>query len=167
MIDQIQHGLMSLGPYLAAAVYCFFGGLIPMLNTELFVAFLGGMAAHDFSRLTLVALAAALGRMCGKTVLYFSSAKTANIGFKKNKRIMTKLQKWHDTIEKMPHSRVYLLTLIGSAIGVPPMYLLTIALGILRIPWRMNFVMGVIGSALKYAVFFGLGTEIMKWFGHK
>ena len=134
-----------------------------MLNTELFIAVLGGMTAKDPGKLFMVAIAAGVGRMLGKTVLYYSVQKGLNVGIKPHSKLGAGLQKWHNKIEKMPHSRIYLLTLTGSATGLPPMYLLTLALGALKIDWKPHFFIGILGSTLKYAFFFGIGTELVKW----
>lgn len=135
-----------------------------MLNTELFVGFLGGIVGQDVNKIILVSIFAAIGRMCGKTILYLAVQRGMKFGFRKERKLNMKLKKWHDRIEKLPHSKTHTLTLTASAIGFPPMYLLTIVLGALKIPWWPHFWIGLVGSTLKYGAFFVFGAEISKKF---
>ena len=163
MIESLQLVLTQLGPFAAAGFYCFFGGIIPMLNTEVFVGVLGGVVGGDYAQIGLVALSAGVGRMIGKTVLYFSVQKGIKLGLGKKRKANENLRKWHDKIEKLPHYKTYTLTFSASAIGFPPMYLLTLAFGILKISWGPHFWIGILGSTFKYGFFFVFGGEISKY----
>jgi membrane protein YqaA with SNARE-associated domain len=163
MIAALQAWLTSHGPYMAAGVYCFFGGAIPMLNTELFISFLGGLMTHDPLTVLLVALSAAVGRMLGTSLVYWSVLEGMNLGFKKTSKLNAQLKKWHNKVENMPHVRLYAMTLTGSIVGLPPLYLFTMVLGALKINWREHFFIGIVGSLIKYTLFLVMGAKIVSW----
>jgi membrane protein YqaA with SNARE-associated domain len=165
MLESLQHWLVAQGPYLAAFIYCFFGGLVPMLNTELFMLFLGSYTHYSFNQNLLIIVVASLGRMLGKTLLYYSFKKGADLKLsKKQSKFDALLKKWHQKVENLPHWQVYLLTLTASSTGLPPMYVLTIVLGVLHIHWKVHFLVGFVGTMIKYAFFLGLGNELIHFF---
>jgi len=166
MLELLQNSLTDLGPYLGAAIYCCIGGFIPMLNTEIFVAFLGGFTSHSPTQFFFIVASAAFGRMIGTTILYNFAQYSTKAGSRyfKREKLSAKINKWHKKIEKLPRSRIYLMTLTGSTSGVPPLYIWTLALGALRITWTPHFFLGFVGSTIKYAAFFGLGDGLYEWF---
>jgi membrane protein YqaA with SNARE-associated domain len=119
--------------------------LLPWLNGELivlsFAAFL-----HSPFHLAMLALLAAAGQMIGKCVLYWVGARTARLDGAHSAR----LQRWRQQLCGR-HARALALVFVSSAVGVPPLYLTTIAAGNLGMAFPRFLGAAACGRVLRFA----------------
>src|SRR4051812_1200118 len=67
-----EHLLASFGLYGGTMVFCFLAGLIPILNTEIFLVGISMWAVKSPSQLPAIVLLGAIGQMTAKVILYYA-----------------------------------------------------------------------------------------------
>jgi membrane protein YqaA with SNARE-associated domain len=142
MTDQL---LASLGLYGGTLVVCFISGLVPIVNAELFLVGISAWAVTSPAQLPLLAIAAGVGQMTAKVMLYVMGLGLFELPRGRWKlrieRARTRLDRWR--------KRPYLVLAISSCVGLPPFLLVSIAA-------RTFCVIGVIGRTVRFAVFLAL-----------
>lgn len=136
------------GIYTGTFIYCFIGGLIPILNTELFLVSVATFLKPD-SLFHLVGLAT-LGQMLAKTVIYWSGRGVIRLPLH---RFARKMEQAHNRLEQWKHKPYWILLLSGVS-GIPPFYAMSLASGVLRIRFRYFLLFGVIGFGIRFLVIF-------------
>ena len=143
-----QHVLATLGIYGGTLVVCFIAGLVQVINTEAMLLALSLWVIDDPAVLPLVALCAAVGQMAANAVFYLAG------------RGLFALPKgrWHDRIERAKvkvaswNQRPNLMLAAASVIGLPPLFLVAVAAGGLRISLVKFLVVGIVGRWLRFAI---------------
>ena len=140
--------LAMLGIYGGTFVVSIIAGLVPLVNTELFLVALVRLAVDRSSQLPAIVVAAATGQMVAKIGLYFAGMGMLELprGRYKAKieEVRGKLDRWK--------TKPYLIFAISSATGVPPMYLTVLAAGALKIRFQAFLVIGLAGRLLRFAI---------------
>jgi membrane protein YqaA with SNARE-associated domain len=120
------------------------GAVVPLVNTELYLL---GVAAVVPSELAAVsAVAAAVGQMAGKCVLYVV-ARSAN-GWR-NARLQRALAEAHRRFGKRGALGA-VLVMTSAAAGLPPFYVVAVACGALRWSFSRFLVLGLVGRTVRF-----------------
>ena len=128
---------------LAPALACVVGGIVPWINIELVI--LGAAALVPSAALLPLVTACTLGNMSAKSVLY---AVTRWAPDRLPRRARAALERTHRY-----RGRRRLLAaaaFFGSAVSIPPFYLVTLASGLLRVPFVVFVLAGLSGTAARY-----------------
>jgi membrane protein YqaA with SNARE-associated domain len=145
MTDQL---LATLGLYGGTLIVCFISGLVPLVNAELFLVGISAWIVTSPAQLPLLAIAAGVGQMSAKLILYFVGLGLFELPRGRWKahieRARIRLDRWR--------RRPYLVLAVSSSVGLPPFLLVSIAAGALKIGVRTFCAIGVVGRTLRFAV---------------
>jgi membrane protein YqaA with SNARE-associated domain len=120
-------------------------GVLPFVNAELFVLFLGTVAPGGLLPVLLVA--ATLGHMGGKALTYLAGRSVERLPpgrFRRRVEAARERARAHARVEGA-------LVLASAAIGFPPFYLVTVASGVVGFPFARFFLLGFAGRLLRFA----------------
>ncbi len=130
--------------------------LVPLLNIE---AYLGVRAAvADVDSVWLLALVAAVGQMLGKVVWYYLGASSLSWGWVKRRleqpKQQARLELWRSRTRQRP-GVVSALLLSSGFVGLPPLAIVAVLAGQLRLSLSLFLVAGIAGRWLRFAVVLG------------
>ena len=132
---------------LLAATFGFslLGGLIPVLNVEVYLVAVATVAPRCLA-LSLILLAAS-GQMVAKSALYLAGRSVARLpGRLRGQRMQAAAERIRS------RQSIGNLFLLGSAVtGLPPFYAVSIASGALKVPFARFLVLGLLGRCLRFS----------------
>lgn len=121
--------------------------LVPWFNAELLL--LGAIVSVDTStEIVLIVLAVTLGQLTGKTLMYWAARRASEAP---SPRLQKFLDRWRSRIDGHPSS-ASLLIFVSAVTGFPPLYLVTIASGALRVGFLPFIAAGGVGRLLHFGV---------------
>ncbi|GAB95541.1 membrane protein YqaA with SNARE-associated domain [Kineosphaera limosa] len=147
---------------LATFAVCVLSAIVPVVNAEVYLVGLRGVLSPE--SLWLTALAAGAGQAVGKLVWYAAGWRSMESAWVQRKLdVGTRRRdydRWRHAFEARPLlSRV---TFFASAsLGLPPLLIVALLAGQLRLPLRWVFPMVLIGRTLRFAVVLGLADQLM------
>jgi membrane protein YqaA with SNARE-associated domain len=126
------------------------GGVLPFVSIEAYVLALS--AASPQADLVPVALAATLGQMLGKSVVYLAGAGVLEL------RPRQTSPRLRAVIEYLAGTGKAAMAVIfaSAAVSVPPLYPASFAAGALRVRFAWFLAAGCAGAFLRFAVLFSL-----------
>lgn len=146
MTEQI---LASVGLYGGTFVVCLLGGLIPVINTEVFLVGLITLGAvHSSASLPALVVLASLGQMIAKLILYYTGKGMVELP---RGRFQDKIAAARARVEKW-RNKPKLVLAVSSTVGLPPLYLVSLAAGAARMRLRTFLTIGMIGRVVHFAV---------------
>lgn len=158
MIDSF---LAAGGLYLGTLLYGVVAGLVPFVVPAEFLLF--GIAAKytDWRVLAACAALTAVGQMIAKVVLYYGARGAIERARGKRKAQIdayrAKLEKWKD--------KPLVLLFVSSTLGLPPLYIISLLAGALKIRMRAFLVIGTSGRVIRFAacVAFPAAIRSLMW----
>jgi membrane protein YqaA with SNARE-associated domain len=132
--------------------YSILGSVIPIFNVEVYLVAMA--AAIPSSAIIPVAIAAGAGQAAGKVIWYHGSLRSMNMPWMQRRletqKFKARYERWHKVVNGHPWAGAG-LTFASGLVGVPPL-----------------LVMGVLGGALRMnqVIFFGaifLGRALQSW----
>jgi membrane protein YqaA with SNARE-associated domain len=140
--------LAMLGIYGGTFAVSLIAGLVPLVNTEVFLVALVRLGVERSSQLAPIVVFAAVGQMVAKAILYYTGRSLLDLprGRYKDKVLLlrAKIDRWQ--------SKPYLIYAVSSVLGLPPFYLTVLAAGAMRIRFDAFLVIGVLGRILRFAI---------------
>jgi membrane protein YqaA with SNARE-associated domain len=140
--------LESLGLYGGTLVVCFVSGLVPLVNTELFLVGITMFAVRSTPQLAAIVLLAAIGQMTAKVALYYAGMGMSELprgkAREKIARARARLERWQ--------KRPYLIFALSASVGVPPFLIVSVLAGALKIGFRAFCLIGLAGRTARFAV---------------
>ncbi len=134
---------MDAGVVFGAAVGCVVGGILPWVNAELFL--LAAAVVLPSEALLPLVLACAFGQMAAKAWLYGLTRWAPERLPKRARAALGRAERYR----KRP-ALLAAAVFFGSAVSVPPFYLVTLASGVLRVPFLVFALAGLGGTATRY-----------------
>jgi membrane protein YqaA with SNARE-associated domain len=133
---------------LATLLMSFAGGLVPLINVEVWL--IGVSTVCPRAALLPVVLAASLGQVAAKVMLYQMGAGAAGYGFRKGGARLER------TVQRLRGgaSRGEGLVFASALTGVPPFYLVSLAAGVVRLRLFRFLVLALVGRILRFAFVF-------------
>lgn len=124
--------------------------LLPLINIEAILAVSVSQAPHHMWGLII---AATIGQMLGKILWYWGGmhvdrAPWVNRHLEKPKA-KASLDRWHERAEGRPWFTAGLL-LVSASLGFPPYAVTAVLAGILRVPFWIFLVTGLVGRGLRF-----------------
>lgn len=138
--------------------------LIPVVNIEGILAV--AVSQRPDAAMSLV-LAATVGQMLGKIAWYWGGmhldrAPWINRHLEKPKP-KAALERWHDRAEGRPWFTAGLL-FVSAAVGFPPYAVTAVLAGVLRVPFAVFILTGLLGRGLRFwAVVAGTTSLVQLW----
>ena len=124
--------------------------LLPLINIEAILAVAVSRAPE--AMWALVA-AATVGQMLGKIFWYWGGMNLDRAPWVHRQlqkpKVEASLHRWHKRAEGRPWFTAGLL-LVSAAIGVPPYAVTAVLAGMLRVPFWIFFVTGLVGRGLRF-----------------
>lgn len=123
----------------------FVSAIVPAVNAEVFVVFLGGVISPQLYPVAVIL--ATLSHMAGKAVIYGAARSVHSLPDGAIKRRIVAVQ-----------SKVSGRTSVGSAllfvsalVGLPPFYVMTVLCGVVRFNFAYFFIIGFAGRLIRFA----------------
>ncbi len=144
---------MDAGLLIGAAATVAVGGILPWINGEVVVA--GAALLTPQSGLPVLVVACAVAQMSAKAVLY-------GVIRWMPERMPARARQLTSRIEAYRTRRGLLVLAIfsGSAIALPPFYLVTLACGMLRVPFALFAIAGLAGTISRYGFLAWFATAL-------
>jgi membrane protein YqaA with SNARE-associated domain len=134
---------MLFTTYFALAVV---SALVPWVNAELLMLSAVPLAGTPVQLAWFVVLVT-LGQMVGKSVMYWISRSAGH----RVPKLEAAVARWRRRFEGRPATALG-ITLVSSAVGFPPFYLISIAAGALKVAFTPFLIVGTIGRLIHFAV---------------
>lgn len=140
----------ALGTFLATFAFSLAGGIIPFLSIEAFVLTLSVASPH--ADLLPVALAASLGQMAAKSLVYLTGRGVVRLPLR---RTGDRLRAVSARLARVDGGAM-LVVLTSAVTSLPPFYAVSLAAGALRLRFGRFFAVGCAGGFLRFAAVFTL-----------
>jgi len=143
--------------YVASAVGVgFASGIVPFVNIEVYVTYLGVTAPHPLRPLLLVV--ATVAHMLGKSVLYLAGREADRLPIGSFQR---RVERARAKIAGRPTLGAATIA-VSAVTGFPPFYFVTVASGVVRYRFVHFFLIGLAGRLVRFAVLLAAPG----WLGH-
>lgn len=139
---------MDVGLVLLTLAVAFGGGLVPFINVEVWVV--GVSAVCPGAALVPVVLAASLGQVAAKILLYRAGGGAASWGSRRRG------PRFAATVRRLQEraSRGTAVVFASAFTGVPPFYLVSVAAGVTRFRFPRFLALALLGRLLRFTVVF-------------
>lgn len=148
----------ELGIYAGTFAICFIGGLVPVVNSEVWLVAVTLLVASPAPLPAVVVLAAA-GQMAAKSLLYFTAMGAFDLP---QGRYRDKIDKARAALARWKR-RPNLLLFTSASVGLPPLYVTTLLAGALGYRYRAFLVVGMLGRVTRFAVVVALVWTGAEW----
>ena len=129
--------------------------LLPLINIEVY---LGALAAEQVAGVWPLALVAAAGQMAGKVAYFYLGQNSLSWRWVRRKtesaKFQARLATWQHRIGGRPWVGG-LLVFVAASAGIPPLAIISIIVGSLRMSFPVFLVMGFAGRTLRFAAILG------------
>ena len=134
---------MDASLLIGAAAAVAVGGILPWINGEVVVA--GAALLTPQSGLPALVLACSAAQMSAKAILYGVIRWVPE-------RMPARARQFANRVEVFRERRALLVLAVfsGSAVALPPFYLVTLACGMLRVPFALFAIAGLAGTISRY-----------------
>ena len=147
--------LVAAGVYAATFVICFTGGVVPLVNSEIYLASL--VYLFPASNFFFILFLAVVAQMIAKGLVYLAGMGIITLPFKRYRKTEAILAR-ADRLRKKPD----LVVFISSLSGFPPFYIISFLGGILKIHFIRFIVAGTIGMLIRFSVLLFGVTLLLK-----
>lgn len=134
--------------------------LLPLVNIEVY---LGVVAATGVTDVWSLAAVAALGQMTGKVMFYLLGRTSLEWGWVRRRtesaRFQASLARWKERVGDRP-VLAGVVVFVSASLGMPPLAIVSVVAGSLRVSFPVFVVMGVTGRVLRFASILGA----VSWF---
>lgn len=140
------------GDLLSVLAIGFVSALVPVLNIEAYLGVRGSVAA--LSGIWILGFAAGLGQMVGKLVWYYLGANALSWGWLRRKvdtpSARERLARWRTRTQDRP-VLAGVLVFVSAVTGIPPLALVAVIAGQLRMQIWLFAVLAFTGRGLRFA----------------
>jgi membrane protein YqaA with SNARE-associated domain len=137
--------LSLLAAWWTTFAVCMAGSVVPLINTEIYLVTAVALSPDAFA-LPLV-VAAALGQMVGKVGMYFAGRGVLRLP---SDRLRGRIAAVQARLESRPRTGAAVL-MASATVGIPPLYVMSIVCGAVRMNLVAFFVIGLVGRLLHFA----------------
>ena len=134
---------IAAGYYALAVV----SALVPWVNAEVIMLSAVPLAGSP-SRLALLVGLVTLGQMTGKATIYWIARHAVR---PQAPRLQRAIDRWREPLERRPQLALGVM-LLSSTVGLPPLYIITLAAGALHVAFGRFLAVGTVGRLLHFAV---------------
>ena len=137
--------LNLVGIYAGTFLFCALSGVVPLMNSELFVLYLGSTASH--TQLPVLVLLATLGQMSAKALLYYGGCGVLKLPAGRGRERIEALR------ARMAGGRRAAsgVTFISALTGLPSFYAISVIAGTLGWPFSRFLLWGIVGRLLRFS----------------
>ncbi len=140
--------LEAVGLYFGTFLVCLLGGLVPLINTEVFLVGLITLGAvRSPSSLPAIVLLASLGQLVAKIILYYAGLGMFELP---RGRYKAKIEAARARVERWRDKPKWVLA-VSSTVGLPPLYLVSLSAGALKMRLRTFLPICMAGRIVHFA----------------
>jgi membrane protein YqaA with SNARE-associated domain len=132
--------------FLATFAYSFVAGVFPLLNVEAYLLAFSSYLSID--AMVPVVLAATAGQMLAKSLLYLSGMGLLRLPHRATRERLERITERLRTYRR----GTWTLVLISAFFGLPPLYIVSIAAGTLRLHFGVFLAISTAGRLLRLSV---------------
>lgn len=147
----------KVGIYLASFVVGFVSGLVPFVNSEIYLVAVSSVAARP--ALMPIALLVAAGQMVAKTILFYAGQGVFKINMgkyqSKVEAVQDKFVRWKNKTDA--------LIFMSAALGLPPFYVVSFVAGALKLNVIKFVVVGLVGRGIRFAALVYFPQFVLKY----
>jgi membrane protein YqaA with SNARE-associated domain len=147
----------KVGIYAASFVVGFVSGLVPFVNSEVYLVAVSSMVARP--ALLPIALLSAAGQMVAKTIIFYAGRGVFKINMgkleKKIEVVQKKFQDWEGKAD--------VLMLFSAAVGMPPFYVVSFVAGALKLHYIRFLIAGLVGRSIRFAAIIYFPQLVLKY----
>lgn len=147
----------KVGIYLASFVVGFVSGLVPFVNSEIYLVAISSVVARP--ALVPIALLTSLGQLFAKTILFYAGRGVFRI---KMGRYETKVEAVREKFERWKN-KTDLLILLSATVGLPPFYVVSFVAGALKLNFPKFFITGFVGRSIRFAAIVYFPQLVLKY----
>jgi len=136
--------MMEPGIMIGAALTCALGGVLPWVSSELVV--LGAAVLLPPVTLPMLIVACAVGQMSSKTLVYGVTRWAPHLLPARARAFLARAERYRGRRPLLVGA-----VFAGSAVSLPPFYLVTLASGLLRVPFPLFVLAGLCGTSVRYS----------------
>lgn len=147
--------------FLATFVVCALSAIVPLVNAELYL--IAASAAAPPELVVPLVLAAALGQMAGKSLMYYAGVGALKLPGERLRRMVVHVEQRYRAGGTGTATLGGGVILLSASVGLPPFYVVSIACGLLRIPFMQFFVLGLAGRLVRFGVIVTAPQLLKAW----
>ena len=136
---------------------CFVSGLVPLVHSEAYLVSVS--AVSPFGAILPLTLAAALGQMTAKVMLYFGGRGVVRLPLGRHRQRVDAAQARFE--QRRGSTRAFLF--VSAFTGLPPFLAVSVLAGMLRLALRDFVVAGLLGRFLRFGVATLLPQIVRHW----
>lgn len=144
---------MELSVLVGAAGACLAGGVLPWINSE--IALMGASLLVPASTLPVLVVACSLAQMTAKCGLY-GVTRWAPDRLPPRARALLGRARCYEGRQRLLGAAAF----SGALMALPPFYLITLACGLLRVPFVVFVLAGAAGTTARYGLLAWLACSI-------
>jgi membrane protein YqaA with SNARE-associated domain len=148
----------GLNIYWTTFLFCFAGGLVPILNTEIYLMSIFFLAVP--ASIWPLVLIATSGQLISKTLVFLAGRGVIRFPLKRYEKKMETVKEKFDRWKSGP----YLFIFISAFAGIPPFYAVTFFAGLIRLDLTKFLIVGFLGRFLRFALAVLLPQLFLKTF---
>lgn len=146
--------LSVAGIYGGTFLFCAMSGIVPLMNSELFMLYLGSTASR--SQFPALIVLAALGQMSAKVALYYAGRGVLTLPLGRNQAVEAL------RVRLSASGRAAgAVTFVSALTGLPSFYAISVIAGTLGWPFGRFLAWGTTGRILRFSVLLFL-PEVVK-----
>ena len=147
----------SSGVYAASLIVGFVSGLVPFVNSEVYLLLVSTTVSKP--ALAPVAVLSAIGQMGAKTVLFYAGRGMLKVPMGRHQNriesVQAKFLEWE--------GRAGLMMFVSAAVGFPPFYAVSVVAGSLKLNVIKFEVAGLIGRTIRFGVIVYFPQLVMRF----
>lgn len=147
-----------VGVYPAGFVVGFVSGLVPFVNTEIFLVVVSPFVLRP--ALAPIALITALGQMVAKSILFYAGKGVFSIKMGRHEKRIKAVQKKFMERE----GRADVLIFVSAVLGFPPFYATSFVAGALKLHFVNFLVAGFVGRSIRFGLIIYFPQLLMRIF---
>lgn len=137
------------GIYVAAFGIAVVSGVFPLVSSELFLVGIA-MSNAGTPKLLVIAGLIALGQTVSHSTLFQAARGVTSLGEKRRAKFEKRIERARAVVSRW-RGNVPILLCSAATLGLPPMMLVSVAAGALRVRFRTFVIIGVLGRVLRFA----------------
>lgn len=138
--------LSVAGIYAGTFLFCAMSGIVPLMNSELFILYLGSTASH--SQFPALIVLAALGQMSAKVLLYYAGRGVLKLPLGRGQAKVDALRARLLATGQAAGG----VTFVSALTGLPSFYAISVIAGTLGWPFSRFLAWGTAGRILRFSV---------------
>ena len=141
---------------------CALSAVVPFVNAELYLVAASAVAPRDL--VGPLILSAALGQMAGKSLMYYAGVGALVLPSERLRRMVAQVEQRYRGAGTGGATLGGGIIMLSASVGLPPFYIVSIACGMLRIPFMQFFVIGLLGRIVRFGLIV-LAPQLLKAWG--